>query len=291
MRELPGGGVAPAGIAAALSSREFEQISALAYERFGLDLRKGKEHLIAARLGKKMRELGVVAFREYYEHVVGDASGDALAGMIDALTTNFTSFYREPAHFRLLRETILPQLRGRPIAIWSAGCSTGEEAYSIAFALLDELGQSGLRSVRILATDISTRALKQGRLGIYAAERAQGFTPEAQRRYFLKGEREWRGWFRIKPEIAKAVQFRRVNLIEAFPADELYSVIFCRNVMIYFDGATQQRVVNRLASCLEPGGYFLTGHAESLTGLKHSLSFVAPAVYRLGKMPSGWNAS
>lgn len=272
------------------TAREFDQISGLAYQRFGLDLRKGKEHLISARLGKKMRELGFGVFREYFAHVIGDASGQALGGMIDALTTNFTGFQREPAHFEFLRKTILPQLRGRQINIWSAACSTGEEAYSIAFALLEEMGSVGLDSLRILATDISTKALEHGRRGMYTAERLESFSPQLQRKYFLKGEREWRGWFRVKPEISNIIRFRRQNLIEQFAHHDTYSVIFCRNVMIYFDASTQQRVVNGLVLCLQPGGYFLTGHAESLSGIKHPLTFVAPAVYRhQGKAPDGSN--
>lgn len=278
----------PAMAAVPFTAREFDQISGLAYERFGLDLRKGKEHLISARVGKQMRELGFGVFREYFEHVTGDASGRALNRMIDALTTNFTSFQREPAHFEFLRRTILPQLRGRQIDIWSAACSTGEEAYSIAFALLEEMGSAGLNSIRILATDISTKALEHGRRGMYAAERLGSFSPELQRRFFLKGEREWAGWFRVKPEISKIIRFRRRNLIEQFADHEMYSVIFCRNAMIYFDASTQQRVVNALVMSLQPGGYLLTGHAESLSGITHPLTFVAPAVYRRqGKTPAG----
>jgi chemotaxis protein methyltransferase CheR len=264
-----------------LTAREFEQFRRLAHEKFGLDLRNGKETLVSARLGKKIRELNFRSFQEYYRSVLEDRTGEALTALIDALTTNHTSFFREPAHFEFLRRTILPRLRERDrIAIWSAACSTGEEPYSIAFGLLEELGEEALAKTRILATDISTRVLASAQRGAYPAERFDGIPAHQLRRYLLRGEQRFKDWYRVKPEVRAAVEFRRLNLMERFSHLGPFPVIFCRNVMIYFDKPTQQGLVNRLAGCLEPGGYLLIGHAESLNGVDHPLRYVRPAIYR-----------
>ena len=264
-----------------LTEADFEKFRRLAYDRFGLDLRDGKESLVAARLGKKLRELDFQSYQEYYRYVTEDRSGKALTSLIDALTTNHTSFFREPAHFDYLRRTILPGLReSNRIEIWSAACSTGEEPYSIAFSLLEELGEAAFKNVRILATDISTRVLAEAYRAEYRAERFSGIPTDQLRRYLLRGERRFQGWYRVKPQLRAMVEFRRVNLMDGVSHLGTFPVIFCRNVMIYFDKPTQQSLVNRLAGCLDPGGYLLIGHAESLNGIEHPLRYVRPAVYQ-----------
>ncbi len=264
-----------------LTEAEFERVSRLARQRFGLDLKRGKEQLVAARLSKKLRELGLSSYREYLRHVEEDGTGEALIGLIDALTTNHTDFLRESAHFDFLRATALRDVRDRPrLEFWSAACSTGEEPYSLAFVLIDELGTTACERCRILASDISTRALAAASRGVYAAERLAGLPKEWHRRHFLKGSGKWSGHFRVKPEVMGMIEFRRLNLIERLPSVGPFTVIFCRNVMIYFDRPTQQQVVNRLTERLEPGGYLFVGHSESLTGVEHPLSYVRPAVYR-----------
>jgi len=264
-----------------LKPNEFEAIRRLAYEKFGLDLRRGKEELVTARLGKRMREGGFGSFEKYYQHVVSDPSGEALIGMIDALATNHTSFLREAAHFEFLRENVLPGLRERPrIELWSAACSTGEEPYTLAFTLCDQWGAESFRRVHILATDISTKALAAAKSAVYPAERFSAVPAAWQRQFLLRGEGRWKGWYRIKPEVRGQIEFARLNLVEAFSQRTLFATIFCRNVMIYFDKATQEAVVNRLAACIEPGGYLFIGHAESLTGIRHALTYVKPAIYR-----------
>ena len=276
-----------------LKPHEFEAIRRLAYDKFGLDLRHGKEELVAARLGKRMREGGFDSFEQYYRHVVGDRSGEALIGMIDALATNHTSFLREAAHFEFLRQKVLPGLRERPrVELWSAACSTGEEPYTLAFTLADQWGGGALRKVRILATDISTRALAAAKTAVYTAERFSALPPGWLRQFLLRGEGRWKGCYRVKPEVRSQVEFARLNLVEPFAQHNLFPVIFCRNVMIYFDKATQEGVVNRLAASLEPGGYLFIGHAESLSGVRHDLTYVRPAIYRKpGPQPArgvGW---
>ena len=264
-----------------LKPHEFEAIRRLAYEKFGLDLRAGKEELVAARLGKRMRQEGFESFDAYYQHVVGDVSGEALIGMIDALATNHTSFLREADHFDFLRDSVLPGLRDRPrIELWSAACSTGEEPYTLAFLLADQLGGGALHKLRILATDISTKALAAAKAAVYPAERFGAVPPGWLRQFLLRGEGRWLGSYRVKPELRSQVEFARLNLVQPFSQTTLFPVIFCRNVMIYFDKATQEGVVNRLAACLEPGGYLFIGHAESLIGMRHNLSYVRPAIYR-----------
>ena len=264
-----------------LTAQDFDQIRKLAYDRFGLDLRQGKEQLVSSRLAKKLRQLNYRSFREYHQHVLNDPSGDALVEMIDALTTNHTSFFREPAHFDFLRQTILPALRSRDkISIWSAACSTGEEPYSIAFSILDTLDLTVLSKLKVLATDISTRVLARAQKGMYSADRFESFDPNQMRRYLLRGTGASSNWYMVKKEIRAAIDFRRLNLNAPFSFSSSFSVIFCRNVMIYFDKPTRQNLVERLTNYLEPGGYLFTGHSESLSGIEHSLAYVRPAVYR-----------
>ncbi len=264
-----------------LSAHEFDQIRRLAYDQFGLELREGKEQLVSARLAKLMRALKLKSFQQYYDHLIADPSGEALTAMIDALTTNHTSFFREPAHFDFLRSIVLPQLERRDqIAIWSAACSTGEEPYSIAFCLLQYFAQRSSPSIRILATDISTRVLAGARRAAYPEERFTGFPVHELRPFLMRGTENWKGWYLVKKHVRDLVEFRRLNLMNAFSQLGLFPVIFCRNVMIYFDKATQESLVNRLADHLEPGGYLLIGHAESLNRINHPLQYVQPAVYR-----------
>jgi chemotaxis protein methyltransferase CheR len=269
-----------------LKADEFAKIRQLAYDTFGLDLRAGKETLVSARLGKQIRNSGCRSFDEYYRHVVADSTGESLVNLIDALTTNHTSFFRESAHFDFVRKTCLPEWKDRgSIGVWSAACSTGEEPYSIAMCILGELGSVAPGRVRILATDISTRVLASAERGIYPAERFAGLSATQLRSYWLRGEGDWAGRYRAKKEVRALIEFRRLNLLDPVSQIGRFPLIFCRNVMIYFDRPTQQRVVEHLTGCLEPGGYLLTGHAESLTGIEHGLRYVQPAVYR--KDPSG----
>lgn len=265
-----------------LSAREFDQIRKLAYEHFGLELRDGKEQLVAARLAKLLRELKLQSFQQYYDYLLADRSGEAMTAMVDALTTNHTSFFREPDHFDFLRSTILPQIANRiPVSIWSAACSTGEEPYSIAFSLLQHFEQWGeLPPIRILATDISTRVLATARRAAYLEDRFYDLPLENIRPFLLRGVANWKGWYRIKPQVRDLVEFRRLNLMESFSHIGSFPVIFCRNVMIYFDKATQESLVNRLTDRLEPGGYLLIGHSESLNRINNSLRYVQPAIYQ-----------
>ena len=267
--------------ALALTAKEFDIIAALAREEFGLELAKGKEQLVASRLGKLMRDHGFNTFAEYYRHVQKDSTGNALVELIDSLTTNHTSFFREPAHFEFLVQRIFSEQKGHaPMRIWSAVSSTGEEPYTIALTAREHLGPQSPSLPRILASDISTRVLEIARKGMYKEERFQGGVAPWLRKHLLRGEGRSKGWYRMRPEILRMVEFQRINLIEPLPPVGRFTVIFCRNVMIYFSRETQEQLVSRLAACLEPGGYLFVGHSESLSGIHHSLQQIQPAVYK-----------
>jgi chemotaxis protein methyltransferase CheR len=265
-----------------ITAADFARISRFAHDRFGLELPPGKEALVAARVGKKIRQGGFRSFAEYHRYVLADPTGNAITELIDALTTNVTSFLREPSHFELLcRTAALEFCEARQLRVWSAACSSGEEPYSIAMALLDApaAGCKWRGAIEILASDISAAVLGRAREGAYEAEKFRSL-PEAWRRaYLLQGSGAKTGWCKVKPEVAALVRFERRNLLDAFPGRRFH-YIFCRNVMIYFNRATQQDVVSRLAACLEPGGYLLTGHSESLNGIHHELECVQASVYR-----------
>jgi chemotaxis protein methyltransferase CheR len=259
-----------------LAPREFDQIRQLAYRTFGLDLKSGKEDLVSARLRRLVRDGGFPSFDSYYRSVVADTTGVSLAAMIDALATNHTSFLREPDHFHFLRREVLPKLTSRgAIDLWSAACSTGEEVWTLAMILSEA---APARRHHITATDISRKALAFAERAVYPRERCQGVPADWLSRYFV-AEGAAEAW-RVAPVIRGMASFRRLNLVENYTWPQKFPIIFCRNVMIYFDGPTQERVIARLTDSLEPGGYLFVGHAESLTRVAHSLEYVHPAVYR-----------
>jgi chemotaxis protein methyltransferase CheR len=209
--------------------------------------------------------------------------------MIDALATNHTAFLREPDHFTFLREQVLPPFSNRAsLEIWSAACSTGEEVWTLAMVLNEAMPS---RRISITATDISNKALDSAQAGEYPLDRCQGIPAAWLSRYFVPGSGPAKT-YRVAPRIRAQAGFRRINLVEPFSWPHPFPVIFCRNVMIYFDRQTQEQLVGRLAASLEPGGYLFVGHAESLTRISHSLDYVRPAVYRKpGKKEGLWSRS
>jgi chemotaxis protein methyltransferase CheR len=270
---------------APLEAREFEQIRRLAHEVFGLDLKPGKEQLVAARLARLMRAGGFHSYRQLYRHTVEDRTGEALAAMIDALATNHTAFLREQEHFRFLSERVAPELRARArVDVWCAACSTGEEVWTLACVLNEVLPPD---RCRIVATDISRKALAVAQRAVYSEERCAPLPAPWLKRYFT---REATGGFRLKSEVRAQAAFSRLNLMEPFSWPRPFDAIFLRNAMIYFDAATQERVVEKLAASLSPGGYLFIGHAESLPRRSGPLEYVQPAVYRKAvKRGGAWN--
>jgi chemotaxis protein methyltransferase CheR len=274
-----------------LSDQLFERFSRLVYQECGINLHEGKRELLQARLNKRLRATGITSYRHYYDYITSPHNNGEIIHFLDSISTNLTYFFREPKHFDFLNQTALPELtknktdnREMRIRIWSAGCSTGEEPYSLAMSVLDHLTDPGKWDFRILATDISTRVLEVGLKGIYSKEKVGKVPQPLQKTYFRKQRIQDSDFFEVSPVLKKIVTFRRLNLKENFPFSGPFDFIFCRNVMIYFDKETQQHLVQKMTSYLAPGGYFMVGHSESLTGLEHPLTYVQPSTYRNRKV-------
>jgi len=270
-----------------LSDLDFRRFSALVYEQCGIHLRAGKKELVRARLGKRLREAGFDDFKTYYRFLTQDDSGRELVNMLDAISTNLTNFFREESHFDFLQNDIFPsyvadrEAGGRSRRLfWSAGCSSGEEPYSLAMCLLEYFGYGSGHNIKILATDISTKVLAQARSGVYRAARLQKVPNPLLRKYFHRGCGKQKGYFRVKPLLKEVVQFRRVNLVEPFAFKRAFDLILCRNVMIYFDRGTQASLVNKFYDALRGGGYLFVGHSETLTAIDHKFTYVRPSIYR-----------
>lgn len=258
-------------------------IIGLIYERCRIRLHEGKEPLIRARLGRRMRLHGHESLEDYCHFLQNDAPDEEITEVVDALTTSYTKFLREPDHFEFMVQRALPAVLAdgrRKFRVWSAACATGEEPYSIAFYLAEHFPHAQGWDWRVLATDISTKALKQASEGVYPLERAGTVPPEWLKRHCQRGTGEFEGRFRIRPELAGRVDFQLLNLLGPISFAEPFDLIFCRNVMIYFDRTTQEQLATSLARFLVPGGFLLTGHAESLTGLRVPFKCEQPSIYR-----------
>lgn len=275
--------------AAASRAKRDEDKEACAYiielvrRRSGICLHHGKDALIQARLGKRVRRLGLPGLPQYCEFLRREADEDEIASVVEALTTHFTSFLREESHFRFLVEQALPRLL-RPgekrIHIWSAASSTGEEPYSAAFYLAEHFPPAAGWDWRITASDIAETVLGRARLGVYPEERLSGLPREWLRRYFQKGVGPWAGSYRVKSAITERVAFRQINLIEEYTHPQPFHAIFCRNALIYFDRPTQERMLRHLCRFAAPGGIIMVGHSESLNGLDLPLRCLQPSIYQ-----------
>ena len=269
---------------------DYQFIRNLVYERSRINLGPDKRELVAARLGKRLRAMQLASIADYCSFLRTDKAQDEVANLIDAISTNHTFFFREGHHFEYLRSTILPELAGRrraecwpALRVWSAASSTGEEPYSLAITLAEVLPALAADwGWRIDATDISHRVLDRARAAIYTEESVVGHVPPMLvTKFFQRGFGPQAGNYRVKSSLRERVTYSHLNLIEGpFRFPEPFQFIFCRNVMIYFDRQTQEELVARLAGQLVPGGYLLVGHSESLTGIRHPLTLVAPAIYR-----------
>ena len=265
-----------------LTDREMSSVMQLVYRHSGITLHEGKRPLVLARLQKRLRVHGLTSFGAYLDHVERDQTGAELIALLDAIATNHTYFFREPQHFDLLRTRIAAAGAGSrrgPLRIWCAACSTGEEPYTIAMTLLD---MPDAPDFTILASDLSTKALKAAASATYKMAAVQALPQELLRRHFERGMGAQEGLARVSREVTKRVSFKRLNLLETRDLGERFDVIFCRNVMIYFDKPAQQRAVSMLERHLRPGGHMFISHAESLNGITHAMRWVAPAVYREG---------
>lgn len=264
-----------------ITAREYEQFRDLIYKESGISLGDQKRALLASRLSKRLRDLGLESFGQYYDVVTGDPNQDEFTRMLDLISTNKTDFFREPKHFDFLRDRILPPMKdSRRIRIWSSACSTGEEPYTIAMTLYEHVDNPALWDFKILASDLSTRVLAKAASGMYEEDRLRLVPAEVVKRHFLRGRGDQAGQVKVKPHLAEMVTFRRLNLMDdRFPIKEPLDLIFCRNVMIYFDRPTQERLIQKFYGYLKPGGYLFIGHSESLQWIAHSFKVVAPTIY------------
>jgi len=261
-----------------LKPREFQKISDLVYRTCGINLKQGKEALVRARLMKRLRTLGIQRVDEYLDYLENDRQGQEMGCLIDVMTTNKTSFFREGDHFAFLRETVLPGLNGPHLRFCSAACSSGEEPYTLAIVLREHLPGPERRDVRILATDISRRMLEKAGRAVYPGEAVGDVPAPVYRKYFIPQGRS--GSVQVAAEARSLVHFAYLNLLDPWPMKGRFDVIFCRNVMIYFDRTTQQTLIDRFYGVLEEGGYLFVGHSEGLSSISHRLRYMRPAVYR-----------
>jgi chemotaxis protein methyltransferase CheR len=264
--------------AVVLQEKEFAQFRDLIYRIAGINMSPAKKPLVTSRLAKRLRHYGLSSYGGYFQMITADSGKTELQVAVDLLTTNETHFFREPKHFEFLSQHILPERKpGKPLRIWSAACSSGEEPYSIAMLLDEKLGTAPWE---IVASDLSTRVLDKARSGLYPIDRMLEIPRHYLSNYCLKGTGSQEGTLLIERKLRERVQFMQHNLIEEPPKLGEFDVIFLRNVMIYFDQDTKRQVVSHLLSRLRPGGYFLIGHSETLNGVSDDVRLVKPAVYR-----------
>jgi chemotaxis protein methyltransferase CheR len=261
------------------SPQEFGRVRALIHRKAGISLAPGKMDMVYSRLARRVREKGLDCFADYLKLV---ESGDELEmeAFINALTTNMTSFFREPHHFRMLAERLAGFPAGKGVTIWSCASSSGEEPYSIAMTALEAL--QGRGPVRVLATDIDTSVLEKARQGIYPIDQLQKIPASRLKRFFLRGDGNNEGLARVKDELRQIVSFRRLNLLdESWPIRGRFDFVFCRNVMIYFDKPTQHAILKRIATRLEPDGLLFVGHSESFHGAQDIFKICGNTAYAL----------
>jgi chemotaxis protein methyltransferase CheR len=273
-----------------ISGRDYARLCKLIYAEAGINLGSEKKTMLEGRIKRRLKALSLHSYNEYCDFLFGheglrDGVKDEIVHLIDVVTTNKTDFFRESGHFDFLVEKALPELAsrmaGRQFTIWSAGCSSGEEPYTMAIVLSEyALAHPGFR-FRILATDISNIVLAKAELGVYASEVVAPVAPLLRQKYFLRSRDRGSNQVRVAPELRKLIEFRRLNFMDAdYGLSEKVDAIFCRNVIIYFDRPTQERILQKLSSYLLPCGFMFVGHAETLHDMNLPLMPVAPALYR-----------
>ena len=270
----------------AISGRDYARLCELIYSEAGIHLGAERKTMLEVRIKRRLKILSLHSYSEYCDYLFGhEGLKEEIVHLIDVVTTNKTDFFRESGHFDFLVEKALPELTerisGRPMLIWSAGCSTGEEPYTMAIVLSEyALTHPGFR-FRILATDISNLVLAKAELGVYTNDIVAPVAPLLRRKYFMRSREPGSEKQRVVPELRRLIEFRRLNFMDAdYGVPEKADAICCRNVIIYFDRPTQERILQRLSNCLTPGGYMFVGHAETLHDMKLPLTPVAPALYR-----------
>jgi len=269
----------------AISSEEFKLLRDLVYERFGINLTESKRDLVVSRLQNVLQLQGFVSFKSYYQYLITDRTNQGLSELINQISTNFSYFYRENAHFDFFSKQALPQLieklrhrNSYDIRLWTAGCSTGEEPYMLIMLMLEHLGLDyGNWDAGLLATDISERVLKTAAKALYPLDRIERVPAHIRQRYFKTAGN---GMAAVSSKVKEGITLRRFNLMNPFPFKKPFQMIFCRNVMIYFDKPTRDKLIKRFHQFLEPGGYLFIGHSESLGRTQQLYKYVMPACYQ-----------
>ncbi|MDQ1831035.1 CheR family methyltransferase [Massilia scottii] len=259
---------------------DFERVRALIYQRAGISLADSKQEMVYSRLARRLRATGIVSFVRYLDDLEAGRLGEEWESFTNALTTNLTSFFRESHHFPLLAEHV-KKLRDHPIQIWCSAASTGEEPYSIAMTVCEAFNTL-TPPVQIIATDIDTNVLATGANGVYGIDRIDKLEPERARRFFLRGKGDQEGMVRVRPELRQLVTFKQLNLLgDGWPLKGPFDVIFCRNVMIYFDKATQRKILSRFVPLMKPDALLFAGHSENFLYVSESLKLRGKTVYEL----------
>lgn len=259
---------------------DFERVRALIYERAGISLADSKQEMVYSRLARRLRAIGMVSFDRYLNDLEAGRLGQEWESFTNALTTNLTSFFREAHHFPLLAEHV-KGLREQPINIWCSASSTGEEPYSIAMTVCEAFNTL-TPPVQIIATDIDTNVLAVGERGVYAIDRIDKMAPERARRFFLRGKGEQEGLVRVRPELRQLVTFKHLNLLaDKWPLTGPFDVIFCRNVMIYFDKGTQRKILSRFVPLMKPDALLFAGHSENFLYVSDALKLRGKTVYEV----------
>lgn len=268
-----------------MGDKDFEKLSRLIYSDYGIKMPITKKTMLEGRLRKRLHFNNMSSYEEYCDYLFSSEGMEKeLIHMIDVVSTNKTDFFREPAHFSYLQEELLPDFKQEnkgPLRIWTAAASTGEEPYTIAITIEEFFKERRAFDYSIYCTDISTQVLQKGVLGIYENQRVANIPIDIKRKYFLKSKDPSNPKVRVIPELRKKCTFDRLNLMDKrynTPTD--YDIIFCRNVLIYFDKPTQEEVINKLCSRLKPGGYLFLGHSESITGIDAPLKTIKPTIYK-----------
>ena len=270
-----------------MTTEDFNRLSTFIYNDLGIKMPDVKKVMLQSRLQKRLSELKMSSFKEYIDFVFSkEGQEQEIVRMIDVVTTNKTDFFREPTHFEFLVETALPQIlanhpHNAPVRIWSAGCSSGEEPYTLTIVLKEFALKNPGFDFEIMATDLSTKILDKAITAVYNEDRVIPIPLELKRKYFLKSKDPASKTVRVIPELRAKVSFRRLNFMDSqYHVDKEFDIVFCRNVLIYFDRETQQQVINKLSSKLKTNGYFFLGHSESITNMSVPLRQIKPTIFR-----------
>ena len=262
------------------SATDFERVRTLIYQHAGISLSPVKQDMVYSRLARRLRATGMQSFSEYLNALEKDG-GDEWERFVNSLTTNLTSFFREPHHFPIFAEHLRKIGTKRPVRIWCSAASTGEEPYSIAITVAETFG-ANTSHVSIMASDLDTNVLASAQKGIYPIERVEKLSPERLRKFFLRGTGGQEGFVSVRPELKQMIQFQRINLLDAnYSVKGPLDIIFCRNVMIYFDKPTQYKILSRFAPMMQPDGLMLAGHSESFLHAADLFKSLGKTVYAL----------